>query len=416
MRVWFFFVLFVVTYFSSRGVLLAEFGFKGAIDFLILLLIRGVAFGYLIYSIFRWKLHRAIKKLVVVLLAISLLSFLLNSGSLQQFYTFLLLVFYPIGFALIIIEKVRYKDIYVVLIFTGVLALVQFAYSVISNASLLFSQVVVDDPFNGFFGYPRAYAFSYYSISVAAMLFVCKDVLVKTTRYPMLLVGMVLCLTPVLAGAGRVVFLLVASLPFLIFLEATSIKRNLLLVLIFFVLAFGFQKYANVYDVTGDIFLELFLNPLANLKAYYFIESFLPFIVEPGNFILGLGPGNYMSSSAQQFRLDLVAQFNDDLHLSYTTDAYQAFNNIIGFIGDAGLVFFLIYYYLAMRIYMPILSSLGSRERLVVKLFLVFTVLLSGFFHVFDDPYFSISFWLAAGVFYRLSLEYDFSAKNGRAK
>lgn len=403
-KIWFYYVLLVITYFSSRGLLLSEFSFSGVFDFALILITRGVAFIYLLFSIFRRKLIKINKLILVSLLLITLLSFAVNNVSFQQLTVFLLLVFYPIGFALIIIEQTSNKQAIKILIFTACLTFVQFLYSVISNSKAFFGHFIVDDPFNGFFGYPRAYAFSYYAVAVAGMIFVSRGRFGASTRKWLLLISIILCLTPVLAGAGRLVFLIVAAVPIILFVDSMSIFKRVALVFTSILLILGFQVYVNYYSITGEIFSNILANPLQNVKVTYFVKSFMPLIVDPIQFFLGLGPGNYMSSSAQQFKPALVAYFNEDLHFSYDADIYQAFNNIIGFIGDVGLPFFLLYYYLVLRYAYVISLHTEGIEKRVFKFLIIFTLLLTGFFQVFDDPYYSISFWLIIGVLSKTTL------------
>ena len=392
---WFFFVVFTVLYFSSRGILVDDFGFSSIIDPILSGFIRLVGVVYLFRSIAvvhlksLYKIYRILFWLIIILF----ISFLINRSSVQQLIQFIIFVFYPIGIGFIIIERLNARQIQLLLKIIFLWLIIQFMFSCFSNLDRLISSFVVDDPFFGFFSFPRAYHFSVFVVSmVFLILSYGRNSIIKTVPGKIILV--LLLVTPILAGAGRVVFSLALAVSLvLVFILRVSIFKRILLATFLIPLSALFERYANVYSITGDIFSSFIANPYSNLKFFYFIKSMGPLIEEPIYFLFGQGPGAYMSSSAKMFRPDLVDQFNESLHFYNNSDIYQAFNNIIGFLGDTGIFFLILYYYLYIKIFK--LFQLKDFFALVtITFFMIFSV----FFQIFDEPYFSLAVWIFIGV------------------
>jgi O-antigen ligase len=132
--------------------------------------------------------------------------------------------------------------------------------------------------------------------------------------------------------------------------------------------------------------------------------SLEPITKDAKNFFIGKGPGNYMSWTGMNFNPKLVKKYNDDLHGQFSTDAYQAFNNIIGFLGEIGFLGFLIYYLLVFKILFvggKTITNNQKNSKTALFQVVVFSLLLSTMVHIFDDAYYSLSFWLLSGILYR---------------
>ena len=392
---WFLFVLFTVIYFSSRGILVDDFGFSALIDPILSGVIRLVGVLYLFRSIavVHCKPLYKIYRILFWLIIITAISFILNRNSVQQLFQFIIFVFYPIGIGFIIIERLNESQIKLLLKATFFWLVIQFLFSCISNFDKLISSVVVDDPFFGFFSFPRAYHFSVFAVTVVLLIISFgRSKIIKTKIGNILLI--MLIATPVLAGAGRVVFSLAFSIALVfIFILRVSFFKRMLLVTLLIPLSALFERYANIYSITGDIFNSFISNPYSNLKFYYFVESMGPLFEDPIYFLFGQGPGSYMSSSAKMFRPDLVDKFNESLHHYNNSDIYQAFNNIIGFLGDTGIFFLILYYYMYIKIY-----KLFAIKDFFALVAITFFIIFSIFFQIFDEPYFSLSVWIFIGV------------------
>jgi hypothetical protein len=387
------YILFSLIYFSTRGILINEYEFKGGADVVISGFIRFSSLLYFLYKIFNFKasFNNSIIIILRVLQTIVLMSFFVNNCSIEQLIQFETLVFYPIGIAFMIIDWLDKKEIKKVIIILLIWLIFQFIYTTIDNFSLLLS-LTFEDPFNGFFGYPRAYHFSFFTIIIGFLVLILfeKEKVRKKYYLPIFL----LFLTPILSGSGRLVFCTIISIVIVFsLLLKTSVLKKIILIVFSILLIASFEIYANELSYGGNIYSEFLENPTSNLKIFYFYESFKPLLNDPILFIFGHGPGNYMSNAAQSFRSDLVLEYNDNLHFKYGSDIYQGFNNIIGFIGDVGLIFFILYY----RIFYIIFKDSKMRTSLIL-IPTILIIIYSSFFQVFDDPYYSLSVWLFVGV------------------
>lgn len=397
MRLFFFnFVLISCIYFSTRGILINEFGFSGMPDVVVSGLIRSSGFAYFFYKLINFN-ERKIKKFLNtfrILQAIVLFSFLTNKVTIEQLFQFETLVFYPIGICLMIIDWFHMKELIrlVTLLFFWVI--IQFSFTSIYNIEALLS-FSFEDYFNGFFGYPRAYHFSFFVVIVAfLMLYILKKIYQRQQTNIYYLLLSILFLTPILCGAGRLVFCLLLTIVIVFSaLLKTSIVRRAVLIVISILGVLSFEIYSNVLSYGGNIYSNFLDNPTDNLKTFYFVDSFNPLLNDPILFIFGQGPGTYMSNAAQSYRPDLVYKYNESLHYQYGTDIYQGFNDIIGFIGDVGIIFFILFYYLFYQVF----KELKTRS-FYILIPLVLIIVYSIFFQVFDDPYYSLSVWIFVGV------------------
>lgn len=408
MGFWDFYVIYVILYFSSRGILIDQFGFDGIVDYIFSTILRGISFIYLFRELFIEGVVKNIRYILFVMLMICLVSFFVNlkQESILQLVVFLTLTFYPIGFALIIINELNIANARKVIFILALWMLLQYIYSIINNYSSLLSDLIVDDPFNGFFSFPRAYNFSYFSLSISALLFLTKDNLFFNKKIHSFLMLLFLT-TPVLAGAGRIVSAIMVSFLFLVFFNSKITSKLLMSILVGFILPL-YNLYVSFFSSTEEAFSDLIENPLTNPKAIHFFESFNPLLDDPIYFLIGFGPANYMSSGAMQFRPDLVYWYNDSLHDLYSTDAYQAFNNSIGFIGDVGIFFLILYYRFVLFFCFKAVSGLSRSKKMVLFLFITMSFVLSFLFHVFDDPYYSITFWMFIALTIKIASVYKF--------
>jgi O-antigen ligase len=113
-----------------------------------------------------------------------------------------------------------------------------------------------------------------------------------------------------------------------------------------------------------------------------------------------------MSWTGQFFNPKLRNRFNNDIHGQYSTDAYQAFNNIIGFWGELGLIGFITYYYfLFYLLYLFRKFRITDKENYAVLIMTIsLGVLFSTLVQVFDDAYYSLSFWLFLAIILKILL------------
>ena len=167
------YILFSLIYFSTRGILINEYEFKGGADVVISGFIRFSSLLYFLYKIFNFKasFNNSIIIILRVLQTIVLMSFFVNNCSIEQLIQFETLVFYPIGIAFMIIDWLDKKEIKKVIIILLIWLIFQFIYTTIDNFSLLLS-LTFEDPFNGFFGYPRAYHFSFFTIIIGFLVLI----------------------------------------------------------------------------------------------------------------------------------------------------------------------------------------------------------------------------------------------------
>ena len=111
----------------------------------------------------------------------------------------------------------------------------------------------------------------------------------------------------------------------------------------------------------------------------------------------------------------LVDKFNNDLHGQYSTDAYQAFNNVIGFFGELGIIGLVSFYLLLIEILkIQNRSNTKKNKNLITVLYLVFTysIVASTLLHIYDDVYYSLSIWLFGAIIYKKILYENFIAAN----
>jgi hypothetical protein len=394
---WFLFVCFSIVYFSCRGILVSQFGMD-SLDTILVSLLRITCFIYFILKLPTKEniLIKNFKNILTILVVITLLSFSVNSVSIEQLLLFNLSVFYPIGFFLIIVDNFSFKETKGLLILLFIIIVIPFGFSVLTNLGGFKSGLIIDDYFYGFFGFPRAYHFSVFVVLTAILLLLSISLFDYFSPKIKIIIYLLL-LTPVLAGAGRMVFVMLISIGLYLL---TKIRGSFLKKIFFAFLAIGlmfvFQFYASYYTTTEDVYNNFLENPMSNLKLFYFVESFRPFINYPITLIFGNGPAGYMSSSAMPFNPYLVDKFNTEIHNTSNTDIYQGFNNIIGFVGDVGIFFLFLYYYLVYIIYRNLKEKLGNN--IYISLVFIFVILYSFFFHVFDDPYYSLTIWLFFGV------------------
>lgn len=394
---WFLFVCFSIVYFSCRGILVSEYGI-GLLDTILISFLRVTSFIYFILKLPTKEniLVKKFKNVLRILVLITLLSFSINSVSFEQLLLFNISVFYPIGFFLIIIDNFSFKETKKLLILLFIIIIVPFIFSVLTNLGGFKSGLIIDDYFYGFFGFPRAYHFSVFVVLTSTLILLSIS-LFNLFNSKIKIILYALLLTPVLAGAGRIVFVILISIGLYLLTKIQgSIFKKIFFGFLAFTLMFFFQFYASYYTVTEDIYNNFLENPMSNLKLFYFVESFMPFINDPITLIFGNGPAGYMSSSAMPFNPYLVDKFNTEIHNTSDTDIYQGFNNIIGFVGDVGIFFLFLYYYLVYIVYRNLKEKLGNN--IYISLVFIFVILYSLFFHVFDDPYYSLTIWLFFGI------------------
>ncbi len=395
----FYFVVFALLYFSSRGVLIQDFEFAGIIDQLITFCIRLFSIFYLLYFILIFEGGFQIKKYILIFEGIIFLSFIINQNSFQQFIQFQILVFYPIGFGLILLYKLTNKQIEKLVTLLLLWSTIQFVYSLFYNFDKFALRFIIDDPFNGFFAYPRAYHFSFF-VLISTFIYLSKKE--KKISFVNYYLPFVLFLTPIISGAGRLIFCFLLSIIISLFIYFWLKNRRYLLYLpvILFVFFLLFEYYTKAYSVTGDLFKEFISNPTQSPKIIYFVKSLDPFLNNPENLIVGFGPGAYMSNASQVFRPDLLDLYNNDLHYENDTDVYQAYNNIIGFLGDLGIVFLVLFYWFYFKI-----IRLSKDFNLFILIPIVGIFLYSFFFQIFDDPYYSLIVWVFWSIIVKTQIE-----------
>lgn len=390
-----------------------SFGFENGIDTIIFSFIKITSFLYFVYKILastKKSFSFEYVKLLRILLVITIISFALGSVSLKQLIVFCLSVFYPIGIFYIILDNFNTSNTKKILYFLLINISIQFIYSVIVNFSGFSNGLIIDDYFNGFFYEPRAYHFSVFVISSVILITIGITTFnIIDPKYKIFI--FFLLITPIIAGAGRVVFSVVIAVALTLFWNIKgSATRKILYILLSIIIIFSFQYYASYYSTTQEVYEEFLNDPTNNLKIFYFLQTLQPFIDNPNLLLFGKGPGGYMSSSAMQFNPILVYKFNDSLHDLLKSDVYQGFNNIIGFVGDVGVFFICIYYYLVYKIYAKIIYLNG--RNILITIFFIFTFLFSFLFHIFDDPYYSMTIWMFLGVALKIAQIKSLSAKN----
>jgi hypothetical protein len=319
---------------------------------------------------------------------------------------FLINVFYPIAVFYFVIYFLRIKEVYKLFNFTTAYLFIQIIFSFISNISVFKSgKILVDDYFNGFFGIPNAYSFSFIT---AIMSFFFLGNFIKYHKFKWLWLFLLFASVQIFAGAGRLVLvyipvLMVGSL-FLFKLNVKNVLFSCFLILLFVpIITFYTQNMKNFEDGISTMKEERLID---NPKIYYFTLSFEPIIEDNIAFIIGKGPGNYMSWTGQFFNPKLRNRFNNDIHGQYSTDAYQAFNNIIGFWGELGLIGFITYYYfLFYLLYLFRKFRITDKENYAVLIMTIsLGVLFSTLVQVFDDAYYSLSFWLFLAIILKILL------------
>lgn len=404
------YILFI--FFGCRGLLENLNIIPSSIMFLLNLILKDVFIIWFFLDLFIKRRKILASKFFALFCIVFLLSSIFNVIYGERFIRSIVNIFYPISVFYFIIYFLKIKDVYRFLNFSIVYLFIQIIYSFIANIPIFMSgKLLIDDYFFGFFGFPRAYHFSYVT-AIVSFFFLAEFIKTKIIKF--LVLFLLFCSVQFLAGAGRLVLVYIPVL-FLGFSLMIKFKiQNIIFFVLVVSLSFITLNYYSQNMKNFDDGISVFKEEsfMKNPKIIYLIESFEPIVENKITFVFGKGPGNYMSWTGQYFNPELEKKFNSNLHGLYSTDAYQAFNNLIGFFGEFGFFGFIFFYLfvLSFLYYFRRFKSYNKENYAVLFMIVLFSVLFSTLVHVFDDAYYSLSFWLYLAIIIRI-LVHD-SSKN----
>ena len=397
-----FLIYIVFIWFASRGMLLFTHVINESADLIINFIIK---FSCILYG-FGYLFKKNVEKIIIskeifLLVFITLCSSVLNFVPIDRVLRFVMNVFYPLAVFLIVMYRVKEEDIPQLFRFIIFFMLVQFLSSVISNFGIFKAgSFVVDDPFFGFFR--SAYGFSYFMCALS-FYFLYKYIAVRKYKYLLFLSPFIA--TQFISGSGRIVLIYFATLVIVAVMSIRPKIGKISLILPLLVLIPLIVTYSVSVMNASMFFSDLQKNGIVNNpKIYYFMRSIKPIVSSPVVMFMGMGPTKYMSWTGMFYNTNLVSMYNDELHDLYYTDAFQAFNNIVGFAGELGLFALIFYYSMIFKLLrvVPYTPENTAKSNYVLAL-IVFSVLMSAMFLVFDDILYSLTFWLLIGFFLRLS-------------
>lgn len=398
---YFLYSLFV--FFSSRGILLYLGILPSNIDLLLNLLLKGSFIVWFFFYVSSRKNKSFISEhYLMPFLFFFLLSSLINITSIEKIFRFFFNVFTPI-FVFYFIQTLTKKEVNNFFKFIVTYIIIQILFSFVYNIeSFLSGNILVDDFFFGFFGFPRAYYFTYLCLLISFWFGILA---IKTKKKMDIFLFILFYSVQFFSGAGTIILF---SIPILILgaLVSFEIKiTNIILIgLVLIMTVYGIMFYKSqvlIFEDGVNAITEQSIDK--NPKFVVFFNTVKPLFEENLIFIFGKGPGNYLSYTAIGFNIDLSKKYNSED--TFGTNAYGPINNIIGFWGDIGIFGLITYYLFIINVVIKIIKMRYGKQKIYFNILLLvisFSLLYSTVLPVFDDAYFSYSFWIIFSIVLKL--------------
>lgn len=345
-----------------------------------------------------------------------LISTVLNYVNLYDTLRFILTVISPIIIYLILVydKRITYKQIKNAFLFYILICITQYFIAIYKNYNLLLRGIIIiDDFFRGTMG---AYQFVFL-LNLYSFYTINKFIILGRINILEGFLTILFILAFIMSGAGGYLLLFFIALLFNILINLSfNRKKTKLIIYTFPVFVFSYfiiSYFLSNYALAQAILKSFTYVGLSNNPKIFFTLQALQPILNPLNFIFGLGSGQYLSGiggnpNASYFGGILLDQMG--------SSAYAVNSDSFAFLSEIGLIgiisFYLLIYILIIK--RTIKYTISNKEKLYQMTLLgaiIYALLLSIQYRIFIFFVSSYVLWFFLGIIKRKLLMEEYNKR-----